>query len=227
VRKPERLPPDQLAPFEWEPPGGFKTQWGEGKADEPPVEKIKIDWASLFGNPNPVEFEVGFGKGLFLITESSRRPSVNFFGVEIIRKYQRYASTRIARRNLPNCKTSWGDAKKILRDYVSPGTVSVVHVFFPDPWWKSRHKKRTLFSTDFAELVWAALTPGGNLNFATDVSDYFDMVRGVMAEQPRYLEIDAPTPTSVEHDMDYLTNFERKFRKEGRPIYRARWAKPL
>jgi tRNA (guanine-N7-)-methyltransferase len=100
-----------------------------------------------------------------------------------------------------------------------------VHVFFPDPWWKSRHKKRTLFTLEFAGLVRDSLLPGGTLHFVTDVADYFDMVRGVMAECPGYAELPPPEENSPQHDMDYLTNFERKFRREGRPIYRARWQK--
>ena len=224
MRKPARLPVEELRPYEWEPPGGFTTQWGDGKERRTVPEADRIDWTALFGNANPVEFEVGFGKGLFLVTESTARPDVNFFGVEIIRKYQRYASTRIARRKLANCRTCWGDAKKILRDHVRPGSLEIVHVFFPDPWWKARHKKRTLFTPEFAGLVRQALRPGGSLSFASDVADYFAMVRDVMAAQPGYVEQPTPEETAPRHDMDYLTNFERKFRREGRPIYRARWA---
>ena len=223
MRKPARLPVDLLAPFEWAPPGGFTTQWGDGKEIRTVSEQDRIHWPTLFGNANTVEFEVGFGKGLFLVNESTARPHVNFFGVEIIRKYQRYASTRIARRKLPNCKTCWGDAKKILRDYVRPGSLEVVHVFFPDPWWKSRHKKRTLFTPEFAQIVRTALRPEGTLHFVTDVADYFAMVRDVMAAIPEYRETEQPAEITPTHDMDYLTNFERKFRQEGRPIHRAKW----
>jgi tRNA (guanine-N7-)-methyltransferase len=222
VRKPARLPADALAPFEWEPPGGFATQWGDGKGVAVPPGP-SLDWPTLYGNANPVEVEIGFGKGLFLVTEATARPAVNFFGVEIIRKYQRYASTRIARRNLTNVRTAWADGKKVLRDHVPPGSVSVVHVFFPDPWWKSRHKKRTLFTTEFAEIVRRVLVPGGFLNFATDVADYFTMVREVMTALPSYRETAAPPEHAPAHDMDYMTNFERKWRQQGRPIYRAKW----
>ena len=225
MRKPRRLPAEAFEPFEYVPPG-FVTGWGEGPPGEtPPLNISRIDWQQLFGNENPVEIEVGFGKGLFLVNEATTRPNVNFFGIEIIRKYQRYASGRIARRQLANCKTCWADAKRILRDYVPPGTVHTVHVFFPDPWWKSKHKRRTLFTQDFAQLVLAVLKPCGVLHFVTDVSDYFDMVTGVIADIPAFATLPPPAPSAVIHDMDYLTNFERKFRKEGRPIYRARYEK--
>ena len=71
-----------------------------------------LEWSALFGNDHPVEIEVGFGKGLFLLTAATARPDLNFFGVEIARKYQLYAATRIAVRKLPNVKVCCGDAKR-------------------------------------------------------------------------------------------------------------------
>lgn len=228
MRKPRRLPVEALAPYEYVPPLAFATGWGVG----PPQAQVesnepipRIVWQELFQNKNPVEIEVGFGKGHFLVTEATRRPEVNFFGIEIIRKYQRYASNRIAARQLPNCKTCWADAKRILRDLVPPDSVETVHVFFPDPWWKSKHKKRTLFTPEFATIILDVLKPGGILHFVTDVSDYFDMVSGVLAGVPRFHPLPPPEESAPTHDMDYLTNFERKFRKEGRPIYRSRHEK--
>ena len=225
MRKPRRLSAEAFAPFEYVPPG-FVTGWGDGPPSELPAGPFpRIDWSQLFGNANPVEIEVGFGKGLFLVNEAMARPNVNFLGIEIIRKYQRYASGRIASRKLPNCKTCWADAKRILRDYVPQNTVQTVHVFFPDPWWKTKHKRRTLFTLDFAQLVLSVLQPAGILHFVTDVADYFEMVIGVIATIPAFAILPPPTASAVIHDMDYLTNFERKFRKEGRPIYRARYEK--
>ena len=225
MRKPRRLPAEAFEPYEYVPPG-FVTGWGDGPPSETPAPPPpRIDWAQLFGNTNPVELEVGFGKGLFLVNEATTRPDVNFCGIEIIRKYQRDASGRIAGRKLPNCKTCWADAKRILRDYVPAASVHTVHVFFHDPWWKTKHKRRTLFTPDFAQLVLSVLQPKGVLHFVTDVSDYFDMVTGVIAAIPAFATLPPPAPSAVVHDMDYLTNFERKFRKQGRPIYRARYEK--
>lgn len=184
-----------------------------------------LDWPTLFGNANPVEVEVGFGKGLFLVSSGEANPHVNYFGIEWIRKYQLYATTRAAVRNLANVKTCCADAKLVLRDHIPAGSVRTVHVFFPDPWWKNRHKKRLLFTADFAESVLKVLQPGGVLHFVTDVADYFEWVTGTLAGIPQFRLLPPPAENSPQHDMDYLTNFERKFRKEGRPIYRSRYEK--
>src|SRR5262245_15213481 len=109
-----------------------------------------LNWAALFGNANPVEVEVGMGKGLFLLTSATNRPDTNFFGIEIVRKYQLYATTRFAIRKLPNIKTVCADARWVFRQFVTAGSVAAVHVYFPDPWWKARHKKRRVFTGGFA-----------------------------------------------------------------------------
>ncbi|MGL6096513.1 MAG: tRNA (guanosine(46)-N7)-methyltransferase TrmB [Fimbriiglobus sp.] len=218
MRKPRKLPPDALAPFQLRLPAADPHRPPD--PDAPPPELL--DWAAVFGNTNPVEFEVGFGKGLFLVNAGVARPDRNFFGVEIVRKYQLYATNRIAARELPNVKTCCADAKQVFQKYTRTGSVAVVHVFFPDPWWKTKHKKRLLFTPEFAAEVRRVLAPGGHLHFVTDVADYFEWVSETIAAVPAFRPLPPPDEKAPEHDMDYLTNFERKFRKEGRPIYRSR-----
>lgn len=222
MRKPRKAPPEELAPYIWELPKDLYGLWGDPLLVREPAKPIEpIRWGELYGNDNPVEIEVGFGKGLFLVTNGAAFPERNYFGIEIVRKYQLYAATRIATRGLPNVKTCCADAKLVLRRFVRPGSVSTVHVFFPDPWWKKRHKKRLLFTAEFAELVRTVLVPGGRLHFVTDVQDYFEWVTGTLVAMPGFRALPPPEQNRPAHELDYLTNFERKFRQEGRPIYRS------
>jgi tRNA (guanine-N7-)-methyltransferase len=226
VRKPRKRTAEELAPYVWELPGEYHANWGDPARIGSAVEPARpIDWAELYGNANPVEIEVGFGKGLFLVTSGEANPDRNYFGIEIVRKYQLYAASRIAGRKLSNVKTCCADAKIVLRRFVPPGSVAAIHVFFPDPWWKKRHKKRLLFTSEFAELVLGALVVGGRLHFVTDVADYFEWVMGTMAAVPAFRRLPTPAENAPTHGMDYLTNFERKFRQEGRPIHRSLFEK--
>jgi len=225
VRKPRKLPFEELAPYSIDFPSASPRRPRQVDANGEPVTPPRTDWSTLFGNTNPVEIEVGFGKGLFLVNAGVAQSGTNFFGIEIVRKYQLYAATRIALRQLTNVKTTCSDAKLVLRELVVPGSVAAVHVYFPDPWWKSRHKKRLLFTPDFADSVWQVLAPEGILHFVSDVADYFAMVTGILTTMPGFQAVPAPDATDPKHDMDYLTNFERKFRKEGRPIYRSKYLK--
>lgn len=205
MRKSSRLPLEELAPYLLTPP-------------DPPAP---IDWASVFGNDHPVELEVGFGKGLFLLNASEACPGVNFVGVEIVRKYVLFTATRLAKRQRHNVRLVCTDARLFLTGCLAAGSLQAVHVYFPDPWWKKRHHKRRVFTEEFAAQCVRVLRPGGRLHLVTDVADYFAMTQELLARQPGVSPLPPPEPKGPEHDMDYLTNFERRFRKQGLPIYRS------
>ena len=161
------------------------------------------------------------GKGLFLLTEAQARPQVNFFGIEVVRKYQLYAATRYAIRKLPNVKTACADAKLVLRDYVPAGSVAAVHVYFPDPWWKKRHKKRRVFTPEFAADVARVLIPGGRLHIASDVEEYFGVMTGIVRAMPAFRELASETSQAPVEEAGFQTNFERKARLKGTAVWRA------
>lgn len=227
MRKPRRLSAEELTPFQWQMP---RTQRQGRRAEDeqatesnpsPPVPSTTIDWSQLYGNTNPVEIEVGMGKGLFLLTSASNRPDTNFFGIEIVRKYQLYATTRFAIRGLPNIKTVCADAKWLFRQFVPQASVSAVHVYFPDPWWKARHKKRRVFTAEFATDVARILNGGGRLLIATDVEEYFTVMSGIVRGMTVFREVETEMSRDGLEVAGYQTNFERKARQKGTPVWRA------
>jgi tRNA (guanine-N7-)-methyltransferase len=209
------LPLEELAPYLLDLPAG---------PEQPPPVPQPLDWPTLFGNDHPVEVEVGFGKGLFLVTTASAHPEVNYLGIEIARKYQLLTATRLARRGSRNVRLALADARVFLRDRVAGESLQAVHVYFPDPWWKQRHRKRRVFTGEFAVECQRTLRIGGRLQVATDVEEYFQVIRREVAEHTRLRELPPPPEPTPAHE-DYLTNFERKFRKQGLPIYRATFLK--
>lgn len=184
-----------------------------------PQPATPLDWRALFGNDGPVELEVGFGKGLFLLTAAQAHPDVNFAGVEIVRKYQLFTATRLAKRGLTNVRVACADARLFL-PRVPSESLQAVHVYFPDPWWKKRHHKRRVFTGEFVAECVRILKPGGRLHAVTDVEEYAGVMSVLLAEQPSLHLMPTPTENTPVHDLDYLTNFERKFRKQGKSIYR-------
>ncbi len=182
-----------------------------------------LNWPEIFGNDRPVELEVGSGKGLFLQNAATANPGHNFVGVELARKYALKAAERVAKRRLDNVRLLAGDGKLFLNKHVAAESLRAVHVYFPDPWWKARHKKRRVFSESLVVDIERALVPGGDLWVATDVEEYFGVIRDLVATHPRFEPQDWADLKEAEHDLDYLTNFERKYRIEGRPIHRAHY----
>src|SRR5262249_13190243 len=137
------------------------------------------------------------------------------------------AATRMAVRERTNVRLACADAREFVRDRVPAGSLRAVHVYFPDPWWKKRHHKRRVFTPEFAAACDRMLRPGGRLHIATDVEEYFEVMTGLVAERTPLVRLPPPDEHAPAHDLDYLTNFERKARLRGQQIYRAEYEKPL
>jgi len=100
-----------------------------------------------------------------------------------------------------------------------------VHVYFPDPWWKMRHKKRRVMTGPFVADVERVLQAGGGLHFWTDVEEYFQATLDLLAAASRLAGPFAVDERSAEHDLDYRTHFERRTRLLEQPVYRAEFRK--
>lgn len=177
-----------------------------------------IDWAALFGNAHPVELEIGMGKGTFLVEQAKARPEVNFFGIEYARWFWRYASDRMRRADCRNARTVRAEAGYFFHEFVGDASLSVIHIYFPDPWPKKRHHKRRLIQPPFMHHLIRALIPGGRLQIVTDHQDYFEQIEPVVKESSLTV-VDYNRPGSAADGEFVGTNFERKYKREGRPFY--------
>lgn len=224
MRQARRLSLEQLAPYLLEVPdahGPHAETVAPSSGESSCFSAPPVDWQAVFGNNGPLEIEVGFGKGLFLVTAAQTCPGVNYLGIEIVRKYQLFTATRLAKRGLGNVRLVKADARAFLRDHVASGSCQAVHVYFPDPWWKKRHLKRRVFTQEFVSQCARVLCSGGRLEVVTDVEEYFQLIGDLVAAQHGFRPSLSPEAHAPAHDVDYLTNFERKFRKEGRAIHRV------
>jgi tRNA (guanine-N7-)-methyltransferase len=186
------------------------------------VDKLPkpVRWPELFGNDRSVELEIGSGKGTFLTDQAKARPEVNFFGIEWANFFWKYASDRLRRNNCMNARTVRAEASFFLNEFVEPASLSVLHIYFPDPWPKARHHKRRLIQPKFMPLVQRVLVPGGRLQVVTDHQGYWEeniepTVRGAEG----FTVVDYNRPGSASEGEFVGTNFERKYRREGRPFY--------
>lgn len=185
----------------------------------------EIPWSEFWGNDQPVELDVGCGRGLFLFNASLNNPQTNYLGLELDFKEGRRSAKRLKKREAANARVAGGDAAIVLRKHIQPATVDAVHVYFPDPWWRKKHRRRRIFTDAFVDLCSRVLKPGGHLHSWTDVPDYFDIIQALMDHHDDFETLPPPRERPPEHDMDYQTSFERKKRKEGFPIFRGLWQK--
>lgn len=178
-----------------------------------------IIWSDLFGNDHPVELEIGIGKGTFLVEQAKTRPEVNFFGIEWANWFWRFASDRLRRSNCFNARTVRAEALFFLREHVPDASLSVLHVYFPDPWPKKRHHKRRLIQEPFMQQAQRILTPGGRLQVVTDHQGYFEENIEPAFQKSALKIVDYNRPGSAGEGEFVGTNFERKYQREGRPFY--------
>ncbi len=179
-----------------------------------------LDWRVVFGNDRPVEIEIGFGKGGFLVQVSQKFPERNFLGLETAAKMVEYAAGRLRKRGIRNVRLLRADAHYFLERFVRDGSVAGFHIYFPDPWPKQRHRKRRLLTPEFCRAVQRVLLPGGRICFATDFQEYFGQVRELFSSFPAFQALD-PGDWVTRRPQEAITNYEIKYRREGRPIYYA------
>ena len=181
-----------------------------------PIQETPYDFAAIFGNPNPVELEVGSGKGRFLIGEAEANPDRNYVGIEWANKYCQLCASRAAGRKMTNIRFLRDDAVHTFKMAISDRCLEAVYVLFPDPWPKKRQLKRRTIQAPFLDQVARTVKVGGKLVLATDHAEYFEQMVEVTAAHPKIQQV---LKLVGEEARTGVTNFEVKYRAEGRVIH--------
>ena len=175
-------------------------------------------WNLLFGNANPIQIEVGMGKGRFIMELAQKNPGINYIGIE------RYSSVLLrglqkrAELELDNIFFMCIDAKT-LADVFDPGEVNRIYLNFSDPWPKDRHAKRRLTSPEFMAVYDSVLAPEGTVEFKTDNRGLFDY--SLESIPAAGWTVKAHTFDLHHSDMaegNVMTEYEIKFSAKGQPI---------
>jgi tRNA (guanine-N7-)-methyltransferase len=143
-----------------------------------PFQDVLFDW-SVFGEPYenaPRIVEIGFGMGESTAQIAQVRPSDVFLGLEVHEPGVGALLKRIGELDLRNLRLISHDAVEVLEHMITPDSLDGVHIFFPDPWHKTRHHKRRLIQKEFVELLVSRLKPNGYLHLATDWQHYAEQM---------------------------------------------------
>jgi tRNA (guanine-N7-)-methyltransferase len=178
-----------------------------------------LDFSALFGNDHRVVLEIGSGKGRFLIASAIEQPDANFIGIEKSLHYHRVIRDRVAKRALQNVRLINHDAFLVLQKMIPDASISEIHIYFPDPWPRKREQKRRIIRAGALTEMRRVLAEGGSGIYVTDHREYFEAAAPVI-EQFFRAERRVPGP-----DDPPRTNYEAKYRAEGRPIYEVRFWK--
>ena len=172
--------------------------------------------AQLFPKDQPLEVELGSGDGSFLAQWAKLRPETNFLGVERLLGRLRKLDRKGQRAGLSNLRCVRLEASYLMEYLLPPASVRALHVYFPDPWPKRKHRKNRLINTSFTEITARVLAPGGIVFLRTDDLDYFAQMTSVFGVNARFHAVETPVEL-----LATVTDFERNFQARGVPTQRV------
>ncbi|MFF3856271.1 tRNA (guanosine(46)-N7)-methyltransferase TrmB [Micromonospora sp. NPDC002575] len=190
------------------------SAYGLTVADDPAA--APVDLAALFGRRAPIVLEIGSGMGDATAAMAAADPGRDYLAVEVHTPGIANLLGLVERLGLDNVRVARGDALDLVRA-LPDGSLDAVHVFFPDPWPKSRHHKRRIIQPAHVALLRSRLAPGGTLHCATDWAEYAGSMRETLTADPGLVDVHggyAPRPAHRP-----VTKFERRALTAGRPVF--------
>jgi tRNA (guanine-N7-)-methyltransferase len=178
------------------------------------VERLSL--AQLFPKTQPLAVELGCGDASFLAEYARRNPDQNFIGVERLLGRIQKLDRKGRRAGLANLRGVRIESAYFMQYLLPPHAASALHIYFPDPWPKKKHRRHRLIHEGFPALARVALVPGGVVYLRTDDPDYFGQMTEVFGASQEFQKVETP-PELVE----VLTDFEREFNAQGIPTLRA------
>ena len=175
-----------------------------------------LNLAGLFPKPQSLEVELGCGDASFLVEYARRNSQNNFIGVERLLGRIKKLDRKGRRAGLANLRGVRIESAYFLQCLLPPHAASALHIYFPDPWPKKKHRRHRLINEGFPALARAALVPGGVVYLRTDDADYFAQMTGVFDASQEFQKVETPGELA-----EVLTDFEREFNARGIPTLRA------
>ena len=175
-----------------------------------------LDLATLFPLPQPLEVELGCGDASFLVEYAGRQRASNFIGVERLLGRLQKLDRKGRRAGLNNLRGIRIESAYFLQYLLPPASVIALHIYFPDPWPKKKHRHHRLIGEAFPALARTALQSGGVVYLRTDDADYFQQMNEVFAAAAFFAPVDTPAALA-----ETTTDFERDFNAQGIPTLRA------
>jgi len=185
----------------------------------PNPEEKKGNWHKQFNNHNPIELEIGCGKGKFVYEKALNNPNINFIGVEKFDSVIVRALEKLLDNPLPNVKLIRIDAENI-ESVFAKGELNNIYLNFSDPWPKNGHAKRRLTSDRFLNRYKNVLLNNGYVIMKTDNFSLFSFSMMSFNSHKNYLieEINLNLYTKLPKD-NVQTEFEKRFVEKGNLIF--------
>ena len=173
---------------------------------------------TLFNRVAPTVLEIGFGMGEATAQIAASKPETNFLCCEVHTPGVGALLKRIEEQNLTNVRILQHDAVEVVDNMLALNSLDGIHIFFPDPWHKTKHNKRRLIQAPLIARLAARLKPGGYLHCATDWQPYAEQILDVLGAEPTLVNT-ADHAYAPKPDYRPLTKFESRGIKLGHGVW--------
>lgn len=181
-------------------------------------EKYKNKWSSLFNNNNPIHLELGTGRGAFLINMAKLHPKINYIGVELNESQIATAAKHLQRENLSNIKLIHCDANRLFEIFGKE--IDAIYLTFSEPWPKKIDEKKRFTHFNYLKIYDRIFKKNKHIILKTDNKGFFAYSLETLSQ---YWYTFNKVSLDLHHDENpvenVMTDFEKKYYEEGRPIY--------
>jgi tRNA (guanine-N7-)-methyltransferase len=183
------------------------------------VAEGTLDLDAIFNRRAPRMLEIGFGTGEALLAFAQAHPEMDCVGIEVHRPGIGHLMLGAEAAQLANVRVMDRDAVEVLSQQLPAASISLAHIFFPDPWHKKRHYKRRLIQRPFVEVLARVLALDGVLRLATDWEHYALQMREVLDASPEFANVAGTAGFMPRTDSRPLTRFERRGHRLGHGVW--------
>ena len=181
-------------------------------------KNYKGKWQTLFKNKNPIYLELGMGRGDFIIDMAKSYPNINFIGLEAIDSQMVRAVENLTNKNLPNLKLINCNAEDV--DNIFQKEIDTIYLTFCDPWPKKIDEKKRFTHINFLKKYDKIFKKQKHIILKTDNKGFFAYSLETLSN---YWYTFKRVSLDLHHDENpipnIMTNYEKQYFKEGRPIY--------
>jgi tRNA (guanine-N7-)-methyltransferase len=182
-----------------------------------PFQPAELDLDTIFPRHASRILEIGFGMGGATAEIAENHPENDYLGIEVHTPGVGALLKQIGERNLTNLRIVQHDAVEVLQHMIADASLDGIHIYFPDPWHKSKHHKRRLIQPSFVGLLTQKLKSGAYLHLATDWENYAHQILEVLSGEARLTNTApdyAPRPAYRP-----LTKFEQRGLRLGHGVW--------
>lgn len=181
-------------------------------------ENYKGKWKEVFKNNNPICLELGMGRGSFIIEMAKTHPNINYIGIELDISQTATAINKIGNQKISNLKMIQGDARNIINYFGKE--INTIYLTFSEPWPKKQDEKKRFTHISYLKLYDRIFKKDKHIILKTDNKILFASALESLSEYWYTFErISLDLHNDERKIENIMTDFEKQYFKEKRPIY--------